>query len=472
MAIYRNQSADAAIREMEINPGPNGYLTVYHLNSAQAREGMEQWLGATKQTVLAHSESNGRPLLITQSKRTPEQQLHALSAQGDQFQLVRESKPIDPWVIRSLLGFSGQGLTLVSSFMRPPKPNEIGKSIWQRLDWSVFVFAAANLAANTINLVYRAQDIDDTHQLKYLKTQVNDQLNSELMSGQEAPSPDDKRLAQRPVEKKPANPLHAFMQRYSVNVGELGLRYIGAIGMAYPANGWKAIGQGKLPPMSEVGLRRFAGFGSLAGKTLALSSKVPDPYNPAPHSWLDTIREKYSFVSGGIIEAIAFAGLAWDSFMNTGPGKRESSGIAWNGKNHRDWLGGIGAVLFVAGYIVRSWAKYGKRSVDMNELYAHATDTLAKVSPEKMPQLLADTARQLKEHFKDRPDIHYGVIYSRLAEDLHQHHHIDLEPQGATTHLPTPVVDTPSPKQPQNRVGLPLQADRVSTLEKQAVTAL
>lgn len=440
MSVYANIQPNARIPRVEFSQGPHGNLAFFHLRDASAKQELEGWLKATHQSILAESQADGHPIIIVQSNRTPDQTIHSLDQHGNQFNLLREHKPVDPWVIRSLLGFGGQGLQLVSSFMRPITEATRGKPWYKRVDSSVFVFAVANLTANAINLAYRAQDLPDKHQLRFLKTKFNDQLSQEFKPGEAAISPEDNRSALRETDddkqkRRSVDPINDFMKRNSVNVGELGLRYIGAFGLAFPAKGWSSIWrEGKFPKAETSRLRLLAGTASIGGKTVALTSKVEDPYNPQPSSWLDKLREKFSFVTGGWIEFGAFSALAYDAFVNTDPAKNPARGISWKGKTYRDWLGGIGASMFVAGYAVRSMAKYGQRNVDMNELYAHVSDTLAKVPPEKMPQLLADSAMEIKTHFAKQKDLDYGAIYSRLANDLHQYHHIDVGVGGATLH--------------------------------------
>ncbi|MDE3060295.1 MAG: hypothetical protein KGJ06_04730, partial [Pseudomonadota bacterium] len=96
-------------------------------------------------------------------------------------------------------------------------------------------------------------------------------------------------------------------------------------------------------------------------------------------------------------------------------------------QNYRDFLGGIGGAMFVAGFAIRFFAPYGTKELDMREAYAHATDTLAKTPPEKLPQLLADTAVTLKESLKDKENITFGEIYTHMKSDLYRYHRIGLD---------------------------------------------
>lgn len=404
----------------------------------------------TDQRITAQTTLDGKPLLVTQGKSSPDALLDLLAQSGENLQQEVVKKKFDPWVIRSLLGFAGQSLQLASAFMRPPKD---GKTGWANVDTSQFVFAATNLMANGINLVYRGQEVPDPHRLNFVKQQVNDALGKKLSAGETPINVSDDRLVLRDPDYRRRNAVtgvHGFMQKHSVNIGELGLRYVGAFGMAFPPKnyiGATAKAEGRKLSLHDANLRAFTGLSSIAGKTVALSSKIPDPYNPKGTSWLDGLREKMAFSLGGWIETAAFSALAYDSFVNTGPKAKtlaqENRGIMIGGEPHRDWLGGVGAAMFVTGYIARHWAPYGSRHVDMREVYAHTSDTLSRVDPAELPQALAQVSAQLADHFKDDPKITYATIYSKLSEDLYRYHPATVLP--AVPVVPTdPEADAPS----------------------------
>jgi hypothetical protein len=375
------------------------------------------------QTIVASTYVSGKPTLITRGSTAPGMIRNALAEHGEALEKIVPRKSLDPWKIRSLFGFGGQTLQLTSSFLRAGLAHKAGKGFWKNVDPSIFVFATANLAANVINLVYHdGEQADDIHQQRYLKQRINRDLAPHLSEGATPLEVDDNRKALRPSHEshKPMDEAKGFLKRHSVRVGELGLRYLGAIGLAYPATGWKVAFQNKtMPARNESGFRVYTGLSSIFGKTVALTSAIPDPYNPKPATWLDHIREKASFFVGGLIEITSFSALGYDCFFNS---KGKKTGFLINGKHHHDWLGGIGASMFVLGYIARSWAKFGERNVDMGELYAHASDTLAATPPEKMPQLLANTAASLSEHFQDKAGLNFATIYTNLASDLSKFH--------------------------------------------------
>ena len=425
MAIYTDTTGKSVITRVEFATAAGQQLVFLHPKDSAAAARLEAWITdpAFGLTLVSTTSNNGEALLVASGDQPPQATLTALANRGVTLAPYTPKERIDPWVIRSILGFGGQILQLASSFMRPTK----------KIDPNIFVFAAANLTANAINLVYKAQDAEDPNQLRHLKRQENKALEPVLATHKKhAPNIEETRKSSRESERqkqKNGPSLHDILKRYSVNIGELGLRYLGAFGLAFALD-WKQLAQGKLPPLTASPLRRYAGLSSIAGKTVALGSKIEDPYDPKPPTWLDKFREKYTFLLGGLIEVTSFSALAYDNFMNTNPANpaQRNRGILWKGTVYRDWLGGIGASMFVMGYIVRSWAKYGQRHVDMDELRAHVSDTIAQLPPEQIPQHLALAAQRLAEHFKHQHGFTVASIYAGLADDLYTHHHIAVHP--------------------------------------------
>lgn len=443
MAVYKNKKASAALTRVEVTHAVDGRNVFFYLQDAAAIADLKRSMADSGLSLNIQAETKlGNNLVLIANTSADEKSIASWLSKQD-IGISHKQKSVDPWVIRSILGFGGQTLQLASAFMRPN-----GK-----IDPTLFIFATANMTANIINLMYKSQDLDDPHQLKFLKERYNRSLTPHLEAGEFAPNTADNLKDNRKTGEEKPQSFDDFMRRNSVGVGELGLRYLGAFGMAYPYeikgsnNWWGAIKEGGLPKLNPNKWRQFAGLSSIFGKTVALSSKVEDPYNPASHSWLDTVREKFTFIGGGIIEAGSFSALAYDCFVNSKK-DTQNRGIKWPSwapkglanTQTRDWLGGVGASMFVTGYIVRSWAQYGKRNVDMDELYAHVSDTLAKTTPEKLSQLVADTAVDIKHHFKDKTDLDYGTIYTALVNDLKRYHHIEIAPPIE------PKSDSHSPK--------------------------
>lgn len=432
---YRSTGARERLQSVDFSSvGGNNYA-FFQCYDLEGLEAIQRLMTAPplSQEVVASTFVNGKPMLITRNHTSPFTLLEALKNTSESLEPVREKKGFDAWKVRSALGFGGQTLQMISAFLRPDR----------RVDTSVFVFAASNLAANTMNMVYEGEKVEDKHQLNYLKQRINRELAPHLKAGENPISIHEERAKLRETDDKnvPLEQAKGFMRRHSVQIGELGLRYLGAIGLAFPARYWKAAWQQKkIPQMDSSLYRRYTGVSSILGKSVAFGSRIPDPYNPKPASWLDELREKYTFLAGGLIEVTSFSALAYDCFFHSSGEKNNNwkRGLLINGKQHRDWLGGIGATMFVLGYIVRSFAKFGEREVNMKELYAHASDTLAQTAPDKVPQLIANTAAGLTEHFEGQKQAHFASIYTNLINDLAKFHHLNLGTQSApTTAAPT-----------------------------------
>lgn len=433
---YRATSAYGLLSSVDFSTVGGKNLAFFELRDVEKVEAFKQILSAAplNQKLVATTHVAGKAVLVAQSVAPPSMVLKALGERGESFEKASKGQGFNAWKLRSVLGFTGQALQLTSSFLRPPNAQTMGKGVWQRLDSSVFVFAAANLAANTINLVYdQGEQLSDTHQLRYLKQRVNRELSPHLKPGETPLDIDEKRTALRHTDDAPqsfSDRAKSFLGKHSVGIGELGLRYLGAFGLVFPAKNWKSIpSKGLWSQRDPSGWRVYTGLSSIIGKSVALSAEIPDPYNPKPRTALDHFREKFSFLAGGLIEVTSFSALAYDAFFHTS-GKNGGRGVMLKGKLHPDWLGGVGATLFTLGYIVRSWAKYGERKVNMPELYAHASDTLAETPPEKIPQLLANTSASLAEHFSDKSKLTFASIYTNLVGDLQRHHALIAEKEA------------------------------------------
>ncbi len=169
----------------------------------------------------------------------------------------------------------------------------------------------------------------------------------------------------------------------------------------------------------------------LTGKSIALTSKVPDPYDPNPPSPIDQFRQNISFRLSSLIEMTAGGTIAADRLFNK---KRlikipnwkflpeKLFGKEFRGNKYQDIVGGIGGVLFAGAYFIRLFAPFGEMNLNMDEVKAHATDALATVPPEKIPQLMADCTATIKEHTKDQ-HMEFGEIYSQMAGCLYRYHH-------------------------------------------------
>lgn len=466
---YRNRDSSSPIQAVECSAAGSAGLTFIQLHDdsliAQICEKMHA--APLQSNLVSTTHVHGKPWLVFQCNASAEQVIQHIKTGNEQFEPYREPVTLNAWKVRSYLGFVGQSLQLASSFLRP-RP---------MLDSSMFVFAASNLAANAINLIYhQGQEVEDTHQLRYLKQRINRELSPHLASGEQVVSVDSNRMALRPdtSSHKPMDTAKNFMRHHSVAIGELGLRYLGAIGLAFPARYWKTAWQTQSFPRRDPSeLRVYAGLSSIFGKTVALTSRIPDPYNPKPATVTDTIREKFSFLAGGLIEITSFSALAYSCFFKTKENNYQG-GLKLRGKLYPDFIGGIGASLFVLAYIVRCWAKYGERKVNMPELYAHASDMLAETPPEKVPQLLANTAASLAEHFENGKPVPFGAIYTNIVNDLSKFHVATKRPaandpnfhhaqeQKTPLKLVKPAAEAPNNRVQQVQAIAPLQPEKLA----------
>jgi len=459
MAVYNNLTKDSAIASVEFTPVADGNFAFFYVDPAKKDE-VKAWLtsSAIGQEIVGETQMDGKTILITQGEKEKKELEHALEARGEKLKLFHRDKKFEPWKWRGNMSNAGQVLQLSSAFLQ------------SKVDGPTAIFAISNLTANVINVMFGAEKSKDVHRLKFLKNSINQDLIPYKVGDDPLPSVDehlsDKRKDPEPP-KSMRDKAHDFMKRNSVRIGEIGLRYFGAFALAFPifkqidAGGGKTVksmghwktGFTQLAKGSFKGAfdtlkntenkaNLYVGVTYLIGKTVALFSKVPDPYDPKPHSWLDTVREKYLFRASSVIEGGAAIGLAANRF---GSGRIKFKGPKYpkflrNGPIdkdgvpgfHRDFLGGTGGILFASGFAIRLMAPFGVKEMDMNEVYAHATEVLAKTPPEKMLQLMAETSVTVKEQLKDKP-VTYGEIFTKMMTDLYRYHHIATPAPGAAT---------------------------------------
>ena len=428
MALYKNTAPDAAIASVEFTPVSDGNFTFFEVSSPDKAAEVKKWVTSPDigQEIVAETLVNGKPMLVTHGDKPKEDMLKSLEAHGDKLQLHVSKKPFNFWFWRGVLSMTGHPMQFVSGWT-----SKNGK------DFSVVMFAVLNLTANLVNIVFGAQKSEDKNRLHLIKNQINDELGSHLTfdDGNTIPVDETRATARKdpPQPKSMGQKFHDFMQRNSVTLGEVGLRYLGGISLVAPLGRWK---KGFNLAAEEKSIAKFfshiknpdqktyrAGTFWLAGKTLAFFAKTPDPYKPGAKSSIEEFREKYLFQLSTVTEMMGSSYLAIDRFKNT---KRR---IILGGKEYQDYLGGIGGLLFSTAFAMRLSAPYGVKELNMEEVYAHAADTLAKTPPDKLPQLMADTASTLKENLKDK-DVEFGQIYTKMMTDLYRYHHIALTNLG------------------------------------------
>lgn len=448
-------SAGYMVESQAVGEGNMAYV---HVMDASKLLEITETLKATGQEIVTEATIGDRPVLVTRGAQSRDALLQALQQKEGVSVEWQEAqgRKFNPWGIRGYLSIVGQFLTLFSA-----SKTEKG------IDSSTLGFATLNLGANATNILFGAEKPRDIHQEFYLKTALTKVLEKHIAEGETLPQPElGVDATQRAAEQAPQSAgqrAQAFMEKNSVKLGEIGLRYLGAISLAFPfvknktdENGQTLYNevsvtgpdgavieeQSKRKPVktseqwgeaagklvrgdvkgavenviNDKAANRKAGLLYLAGKTVALFSKTPDPYNPEPSTPIDWIRENVTFRLASVIEFFAAATLAHDRFTN--PDRK----IVINGQKMQDYVGGVGATLFTIGQAVRFFAPFGVKQVDMDALDEFIVDGLAKVPQEKLPQVVAETAAMLTEHFKGK--FAFGEIYAQLSQDLYKQHRI------------------------------------------------
>lgn len=435
MSVYQNTNPNAPVVSVEFAPLPEGNFTFFRIRDAEKVEDLKKWLTSSEvgQEIIAQTQtqSDGTQILVTHGHKRSEDISALLARTGENFEIPKEKTKFDPWKWRGRFSNIGQTFNLISGFQNEGK-----------LTGPKIMFAALNFAASGVNATFGGQKSEDEYQLRHLKSNINHLLAGRLPPGTDLPNVDEDRVAMRADDEAPktlGQKCNELMRKNSVRIGEIGLRYLGSVALAFPMTKWKPaaklIGEGSLKEAFHIAKNPdstnfWTGVTYLTGKTIGLFSKVPDPYNPVPSTGMDKIREKYLFQASSLIETGAAGVLAVGNAKVKNPSKHQISRAAARGlpapAPARDLIGAAGGATLMAGLTTRLFAKFGTREVDMDELYAHTTDVLAQASPEQLPQMLADCAASIKDHFKEKAP-EYGAIYLKLMTDLYRYHRIALE---------------------------------------------
>ncbi len=438
MARYITQNGSGKIQSVEFSTIDGKTYAFFTLAPNQRADALQETLTSKplNQDILSVTPSPQGALVVTRGGLGPDAMLSALAQQGELLAPPPiEKKPFNPWAWRGYTSIVGQSLQIASSM----KGNGTAAD-----RMAIFGFAALNLTANFINILFGAQKKSDPHQLRLLKQQANEQLSS-FTDVENLPNPDFI-VATENGKATTDRGASALLQKHSVSFGEIGLRTLGAFSLSFPITKWRSA----LHVLRESGSVRTAfkemrnpnpvtfgaGLITLLGKFISLSASEPDPYNTTPPSLLDRFRQNVAFRLSSVIEGGAAVWMTHDRFTN--------QKISIGGKEMPDYLGGAGNAVFVGGYGVRLTAPYGSREVNMPELYAHIGLGLSKLSAEDLPQATVRMATQLHQHF-NKPELPVSEIYAALVNELHTKHHRSVEPapQIAVTKDNVPQVKTP-----------------------------
>ena len=415
MAQYRAQQQGGNITQLET--APLGEHQLLMLTFAVGRnEAVDAILAALQATRVSSTEKNGAISVLATTTLSDQALLQALAEKGESLApLPPEKKPFNPWAWRGITSIAGQSLQIAASFFS--KSSAADRA-------ALFGFASLNLMANFINITFGAQEKKDRYQLRYLKNTINQQLTPLLNAQGALPDANISQLDQRPKPQKTSQEkFKDFLNKYSVTFGEIGLRTVGSISLAFPITKWgkaaRAFSSGGFKAAYRAGKNDtnstfIYGVMMLAGKFTSFAASEPDPYNPEPPSLVRQFREKVAFRLSSVIEGTAATYNAYSRLTL----KDSRTGIA-----KPDYYGGAGSTIFSGGYLIRLGAPYGTREVDMPELYAHISNALSKLPPEKIPQAVGDISLQLAEHFHAKK-LNATAIGAAILADLEKNHHI------------------------------------------------
>lgn len=430
--IYQNANGASGLSGIEFSAGKQGNIAVVHLRPHESSVDLKNWLSKQGHPLLAETTLGDHGVLIASMASTQEEMLNALKIRGDACVLPPEEKPFNPWAWRGAMSIVGQSLTLTSARMRNGG-----------IDQATAIYAVCNLLANFTNIAFGAEKPEDTHRLHFLKQEFNRQISSHLPQGTTLPNPDESSLDRHKDGQSSSSisqSITTLIKHNSVKIGEIGLRYLGAFALVFPMTRWgqgfrlakaESLQAGLKEAINPDGFNRAIGVVYLIGKTVGLFAKVPDPYDPKPLTSWDSIREKALFKTSTVIEAGADSIMLYDRLKN--------KKINLGGAQYPDYIGAAGSGIFIGAYGFRWFAPFGVKEMNLEELDAHIADGLAKVPPEKLPQLLADTTAYLTDHFKDK-GLGFASIYQQLSDDLARYHHIHLPHAAPPLTPPTPDI--------------------------------
>jgi hypothetical protein len=417
---------DIPIRTIEFADDANTHLVFFYVTGGSSIAEAKSWLHdhSIPTDVIGESTLRGGRVLVGHAVQPGQVLLEGLAAQGFHFNAPEpEKKKFNPWKMRGNLSMVGQSLQIASSALR------------EKFDVGTATFAISNILANLSNIFLGSQKSKDPHHLRELKSRINAGFTPLTDDPSRLPGLNESRLEQHGAREKVSG-FKAFMRRYSVQFGEVGLRMFGAFNLTFPIK-FKEIFRGnfadaKLEFNHNDKPSAYVGIAYMVGKVIALLAKAPDPYNPKPKTNFDKIREKYLFKTSSVIEGAAAAFLAYNRF--TSPEreiKKTKLGFGKEGEVIPDIFGGTGGLLFTTGLGIRYFAPFGEREVDMEELRAHIVDGIAALPEATRAQALAEAAGTIANHFgKDK--LSYGEFYKQLWDDLARFHQLEVRAEAAS----------------------------------------
>lgn len=401
--MYINTRNNPTITGIEFSPAEGGTISYIYLSKDADKSHIRQILQDTGQTIIAEPQTENSSLIIARGNTEVQDVLKQLSETGDRFMLESRKKKMNPWAWRGGLSVIGQSLQIASGALAINKVDvDIPRGITrpEKFDLALIWFAIPNLAANIINYVFGAQKSEDIYGQAKIRSFIADEVNKYAPADGQVQPTDIAPNADK--AKSSSHSASAFLRRYSVVFGEVGLRVLGSFSMAFSPANWKTafpeLFRGNFAEAYKLGrttdrLTHISGLGMLLGKFISFFPKTPDPNNPKPNNWFDNLREKYLFKASSAVEFSATSVLLYDRY--------KKKALVINGKVQPEYFGLLGNSVFDAGYMIRWFAPFGKKVVDMNKVNAYITDGLARIPEDKRADAAATIALKLKEQMGD-----------------------------------------------------------------------
>ncbi|MEJ0010154.1 MAG: hypothetical protein WDN72_06380 [Alphaproteobacteria bacterium] len=337
MAMYDNRRAGVPIASIEFSPMPDGNFTFFYLRDGGQAAAVKQLITSPSfgQHVVTETKLNGKPVLGHPGSEIADGHPQPARLDGNDFSPRLPVRKWNLWRVRGTMGTVGQLGQLASALLPVPVFDPIAHKVRREVDYGTLIFAASNLTANGINIAFGAEKTPDVNQLHFLKENLNERIAPHVAPGGNLPATDDDtRYHLREEPEKPhsiGKKFHDFMQRNSVAFGEIGLRYFGSFALAFPITnehkhfsfkGWKGgvteLSKGNFRGAWDSARNKHSvyslagGLTYMTGKTIALMSKIPDPYENKKHTWWDSVREHVTFHASSVIETFAGATIAYD----------------------------------------------------------------------------------------------------------------------------------------------------------------